>query len=124
MKLLLDAGNSRLKWGVHDGQGWLAQGAVTHEQIATLAAQWAAWPIGSVHAASVARPAVAEAITQAAPCPVQWVRLQPVLPMCATTTAIRPSKVPTAGWPCSQRASFALMMWWWPVPAPHLPWKR
>jgi type III pantothenate kinase len=27
-----------------------------------------------VHAASVARPAVAEAITQAAPCPVQWVR--------------------------------------------------
>lgn len=74
MKLLLDAGNSRLKWGVHDGQGWLAQGAVSHEAIATLAAQWAAWPIRSVHAASVARPAVAEALQQAAPCAVQWVR--------------------------------------------------
>lgn len=74
MKLLLDAGNSRLKWGVHDGQGWQAQGAVSHEQIAQLATQWAAWPVDSVYAASVARPAVADAITQAAPCPVQWVR--------------------------------------------------
>jgi type III pantothenate kinase len=77
MKLLLDAGNSRLKWGVHDGQGWLAQGAVAHEQIATLASQWAGWPIRSVHAASVARPAVAEAISQAAPGVVQWVRSAP-----------------------------------------------
>ncbi|PXX43685.1 type III pantothenate kinase [Aquitalea magnusonii] len=74
MKLLLDAGNSRLKWGVHDGRGWLAQGAVAHDTIAGLAAQWAAWPIRAVHAASVARPEVAEAIEQAAPCAVQWVR--------------------------------------------------
>lgn len=74
MKLLLDAGNSRLKWGVHDGSGWLAQGAVGHDAIAGLAAQWAGWPIRTVHAASVARPEVADAILQAAPCPVQWVR--------------------------------------------------
>ena len=62
MKLLLDAGNSRLKWGVHDGQGWQAQGAVSHEQIAQLATQWAAWPVDSVYAASVARPAVARGL--------------------------------------------------------------
>jgi len=74
MKLLLDAGNSRLKWGVHDGIGWLAQGAVAHADIAALAAQWAGWPIRTVHAASVAHPAVAEAITLAAPGTVQWVR--------------------------------------------------
>ncbi|MBV8679839.1 MAG: type III pantothenate kinase [Aquitalea sp.] len=74
MKLLLDAGNSRLKWGVHDGQCWLAQGAVDHADIASLTAQWAQWPLTSVHAASVARPAVAEAMQQAAPCPLQWVR--------------------------------------------------
>lgn len=74
MKLLLDAGNSRLKWGVHDGSRWLAQGAIAHDAIAALAPQWAAWPIRTVHAASVARPEVAQAIGQAAPCPVQWVR--------------------------------------------------
>jgi type III pantothenate kinase len=28
--LCLDAGNTRLKWGLHDGARWLAQGAVAH----------------------------------------------------------------------------------------------
>ena len=28
MDLLLDAGNTRLKWGLHDEAGWHAQGAV------------------------------------------------------------------------------------------------
>ena len=28
MDLLLDAGNTRLKWGLHDGAGWRGQGAV------------------------------------------------------------------------------------------------
>ena len=28
MDLLLDVGNTRLKWGLHDGAGWQGQGAV------------------------------------------------------------------------------------------------
>ena len=43
MIVCLDSGNSRIKWGVHDGRSWLAQGAVTHadvEQLATLVSQW------------------------------------------------------------------------------------
>ncbi|MBL7650284.1 MAG: type III pantothenate kinase, partial [Candidatus Hydrogenedentes bacterium] len=28
MDLLLDVGNTRLKWGLHDGKGWCGQGAV------------------------------------------------------------------------------------------------
>ncbi|MDD3353713.1 type III pantothenate kinase [Zoogloea sp.] len=28
MNLLLDVGNTRLKWGLHDGQGWRGQGAL------------------------------------------------------------------------------------------------
>ncbi len=32
MNLLLDVGNSRLKWGVAEGGRWLAQGAFAHEE--------------------------------------------------------------------------------------------
>ena len=30
MIVCLDSGNSRIKWGVHDGERWLAQAAVDH----------------------------------------------------------------------------------------------
>ena len=44
MLLLIDAGNTRIKWALvaADGAagGWLASGAVTHAQLDTLAAQW------------------------------------------------------------------------------------
>ena len=33
MDLLLDAGNTRLKWGLHDGAGWRGQGAVPSEHV-------------------------------------------------------------------------------------------
>lgn len=32
MRLLLDVGNTRLKWGLRNGQGWAAQGAFTHHE--------------------------------------------------------------------------------------------
>ncbi len=32
MRLLLDVGNTRLKWGLHDDTGWVAQGAFTHKE--------------------------------------------------------------------------------------------
>ena len=36
MIVCLDSGNSRVKWGVHDGLRWLAQGVVAHEDIENL----------------------------------------------------------------------------------------
>ena len=45
MLLLIDAGNTRIKWALVAADsaagGWLASGAVAHAQIDTLAAQWA-----------------------------------------------------------------------------------
>ena len=39
--LVLDAGNSRVKWGLHSGLGWVAQGATPNGEIGTLALrQW------------------------------------------------------------------------------------
>ena len=37
MIVCLDSGNSRIKWGVHDGERWLAQGAVAHVEVGQLA---------------------------------------------------------------------------------------
>lgn len=38
MILAVDAGNSRIKWGVHDGRAWLAQDAVGHDGLNRMAA--------------------------------------------------------------------------------------
>lgn len=38
MILCIDSGNSRIKWGLHDGSAWLAQGAVAQGEAARLAA--------------------------------------------------------------------------------------
>ena len=43
MIVCLDSGNSRIKWGVHDGERWLAQGAVAHVEVGQLAGLVAAW---------------------------------------------------------------------------------
>ena len=40
MILVVDAGNSRLKWGLHDGQDWLRREAVDNADIARLAHDW------------------------------------------------------------------------------------
>lgn len=44
MIVCLDSGNSRIKWGVHDGRKWLAQGAVAHADVAQLAMLPREWP--------------------------------------------------------------------------------
>lgn len=44
MILCLDSGNSRIKWGAHDGRRWLAQGAVDHGDVAQLRELAARWP--------------------------------------------------------------------------------
>ena len=59
MLLLIDAGNTRIKWALVATEsavvgGWLASGAVTHAQLDTLAAQWAALSISEALLSNVA----------------------------------------------------------------------
>lgn len=38
--LAVDSGNTRIKWGLHDGRDWLKQDAVTHSETALLRQEW------------------------------------------------------------------------------------
>lgn len=64
MRLLLDAGNTRLKWGLRTAGQWLAQGAADY---ADLGPMLAALPAANLPAfgVNVAGPAVAEALQRA-----------------------------------------------------------
>ncbi|HJW01923.1 MAG TPA: type III pantothenate kinase [Azospira sp.] len=66
MILLLDGGNTRLKWGLRQGGAWLAQGALERERIAELLR---ALPAGArlerILFCNVAGPEVAAAVAQA-----------------------------------------------------------
>jgi type III pantothenate kinase len=63
---LIDAGNTRIKWGLHDGRGYVATGAVATAEAATLRRQWAAAPRAARGLASnVAGAVVAEALQKA-----------------------------------------------------------
>ncbi|MFZ2266116.1 MAG: type III pantothenate kinase [Azonexus sp.] len=44
MIVCIDCGNSRLKWGIHDGQSWLAQGVLAHAEVDQLGRLCASWP--------------------------------------------------------------------------------
>ena len=37
MILVIDSGNSRMKWGLYGPRGWLGQGVVSNAELATLA---------------------------------------------------------------------------------------
>jgi type III pantothenate kinase len=74
MILCLDAGNTRLKWGLYAADGWRATGAVSHAAIADLAAELPERP-ARVVACNVAGPAVAaaiEALTTRLAVPLDW----------------------------------------------------
>jgi len=65
MIVAIDAGNSRIKWGVHDGNAWLNSGALATSDVASLgevAAQWPANARGVV--CNVAGAAVADSISR------------------------------------------------------------
>ncbi|KXB29075.1 hypothetical protein AT959_19875 [Dechloromonas denitrificans] len=65
MIVCLDSGNSRIKWGVHDGNAWLAQGAVAHAEVGQLASLPARWGRpGRVMLANVAGAEAAQRIRQ------------------------------------------------------------
>lgn len=66
MLLAIDAGNTRVKWGVHDGRAWVATGMVATAAAATLATAWAAAPRAHrAIASNVAGAAVAQQLAEA-----------------------------------------------------------
>ncbi|BAL23013.1 type III pantothenate kinase [Azoarcus sp. KH32C] len=78
MILLIDAGNTRIKWAVLDGDTWLANDALAHGAVGELRAIAAAHPgVTRIFGANVAGPQVAAAIADAldglAP-PPQWLQ--------------------------------------------------
>ena len=73
MILCLDAGNSRLKWGVHDGRHWLTQGFCDYRQLDEFSPHQAT----RIIACNVAGATVAVAIEDLATrlgVPLQWFR--------------------------------------------------
>lgn len=64
MTVAIDVGNSRIKWGVHDGRGWIGQGCLPTENANLLAESCDSWPVGAnVVASNVAGPQVEAVIT-------------------------------------------------------------
>lgn len=77
MKLLVDAGNSRVKWALWDGALLSPVHALAHADLGQLAAYWQDLAVDAVLAANVASSNVRAAISDAAPLPVQWQRAVP-----------------------------------------------
>lgn len=76
MLLLIDAGNTRIKWALVDGTGagtatvpapWRASGSVAHAQLAQLREDWRAWPVRRSLISNVAGAGIAQALQQALP---------------------------------------------------------
>ena len=64
--LAIDAGNTRIKWGVHDGRGWAATGSLPTADAARLPQAWAGAPaFERAIASNVAGPQVAAQLTRA-----------------------------------------------------------
>jgi type III pantothenate kinase len=80
MILAIDCGNTRLKWGVHDGARWVAQGPLDYADLPGLAVMLRSQPrAGRAVAANVAGPQVGEAVRAAvAPLgmPLHWAESQ------------------------------------------------
>ena len=78
MIVAIDAGNTRIKWGAHDGSMWVAQGALPTAEAASLAGMAAGWPDAArIVACNVAGETVGDAIGAAlAPrfAPPLWLR--------------------------------------------------
>ena len=72
MKLLIDAGNSRIKWGVYSNGQWLAQEAVSHENISSLQQAWSRWEVRAVFGASVVKQSICDALEAQATKPIHW----------------------------------------------------
>ncbi len=89
MIIAIDAGNTRIKWGVHDGAVWLSQGAILTSDAGNLAVKSAGWPEAArVVGCNVAGAAVVEMIAAAlAPRFPSVCWLQPSLEACGVHNA-------------------------------------
>ncbi len=58
MHLCVDVGNTRIKWGVHDGLAWRERGTCLTREVARLDQPWAAWPVQRVVVSNVAGPEI------------------------------------------------------------------
>ncbi len=73
--LAIDAGNTRIKWAVHDGKQWLAQGSALHAEASNLAEAWPQ-PIHNAIVSNVAGKEIQQSIQQqldVLEIPVTWV---------------------------------------------------
>jgi type III pantothenate kinase len=65
MIVCIDCGNSRLKWGIHDGSSWVEQGGLAHAELDQLAVLCQRWPQPQrVMLANVAGPVLGDAIAR------------------------------------------------------------
>ncbi|TSA20244.1 MAG: type III pantothenate kinase [Betaproteobacteria bacterium] len=74
MRLCVDVGNTRIKWGVHDGRRWRARGAHLTAEVASLGQPWAAFAVTAAVVANVAGPTLAAALAEALPSDTQWLQ--------------------------------------------------
>lgn len=79
--IAIDAGNTRIKWGVHDGVGWAERGALPTGEAARLAESARQWPAGvPVVACCVAGKPVEDEIASVLAArfpPIRWLRSSP-----------------------------------------------
>ncbi|GAO37126.1 pantothenate kinase [Sulfuricella sp. T08] len=77
MILAVDVGNTRIKWGMHDGNSWLSQGGIETSDVAGLGDAWRGLIAPErIVASNVAGPHVAMQIEEACkgwPAKMQWV---------------------------------------------------
>jgi type III pantothenate kinase len=61
--LLIDAGNTRIKWAVVEAMRWLDRGAAATDDVPALLADWSRWqPLAACYGVNVAGPTVAQAV--------------------------------------------------------------
>jgi type III pantothenate kinase len=72
MKLLIDAGNTRVKWALAEQGQLLEQGALAHDALGDLASHWRTLGLESAWGACVAKPNVRAALDAASPLPIHW----------------------------------------------------
>jgi type III pantothenate kinase len=81
MILAIDCGNTRLKWGLHDGAVWRALGILEYDELGGLAELLGSQPLADRAAAvNVAGPRVGEAVSKAVAAlgiPLEWAKSQP-----------------------------------------------
>jgi type III pantothenate kinase len=80
MMLCIDAGNTRIKWGVHDGRAWTAHGVAGHDALDRLDADWDRLPaVRAIAVSNVAGGRVHDEIERHArrwAVPVRWLQAE------------------------------------------------